>query len=893
MLSMTKVSAGMAGSYYKKDDYYLQEGIGEWQGKLADKLGLDLNIKENDFSALINGKDPNGNFSIKSGGHENKHLAGTDLTFSAPKSVSVAGLVLGDKNVIEAHKDAVQKSLSYMEDNLINVRQKLDGNKVEIHQTDNMLAGKFLHVTSREHDPQLHTHCLIMNMSQNANGDHRAIHYGDLYDNKMNMGQIYRNELAKNLMDLGYSIKTDSKGFFEIDGIDPKILDNFSKRSEQIKNSLDDLRVMYPNLSEPQLKEMAALDSRSSKEVKTYEELKGKWDKELQGIGIDKNDLKEQIANTVKQEKTYENVEYLIKDTINLVTDKEASFSKEAFFSIASKLSLGEYGLADIKTGFEKHNEIIQLKNGQFTTLEMKNKEHGIVNAVLDTKNTTSAIMNSSLDINCNIKNYEIKKGFELTSDQVNAVSHILSSKDKIIAIQGDAGTGKTTMLDALRTSLSDKDITLHGMSFTGKAASEIEDASGIQSSTLASFMNQDLDETKNKMFIIDEASMLSIHDMDKLLKKADDKTKIVLIGDTKQLQSIGAGKIFSSLQEKNAIDTVRMSQTQRQVTEDYKSIVKDIADKKMHEAYEKIDKSGKIHEIHDKDKRTDKIAQEYTKNPHNTIVVTTSNKDRRELNTKIRDLLKSEGVIKKSGEKLTLREDKNLSDVDKRFSHGYDIGNLVINTKEGVLGKLGQEGKVINVDEKNHKITVELSNKEIKTIDIRKHGDKLGVFKEVVTEITKGEKLVFLKNDKGLNVKNGQTGWVKGISSNGQLEVKMENGQEKIINTKTQYNYLAHGYAVTDYKSQGQTSKHVIYNANTQTKLNYNQAYVAITRGKESMQIFTDSKENFREKILVQQAKTTTLDNTKIQSIEKPDTAIKNNNEQILSMEMSKSGRS
>jgi hypothetical protein len=113
------------------------------------------------------------------------------------------------------------------------------------------------------------------------------------------------------------------------------------------------------------------------------------------------------------------------------------------------------------------------------------------------------------------------------------------------------------------------------------------------------------------------------------------------------------------------------------------------------------------------------------------------------------------------------------------------------------------------------------------------------------------------------LEVKNGQTGYVREVAAGGALSVTMDNGKEVSVNPRTGYNYLSHGYALTDYKSQGQTEKHVIYHADTKKGVSYNQAYVGITRGKESVTIYTDNKVTLLEKMKKEQSNTSTLDYT------------------------------
>jgi conjugative relaxase-like TrwC/TraI family protein len=126
MVSITNVSSGQASHYYQKDNYY-SKAEGQWQGRGAEKLGLQGEVKKEDFEKLINGKAPDGSFEIANGGEGHEHRAGIDLTFSAPKSVSIASEVLGDARVREAHKKAVSEALRYVESHYAQARQTASG----------------------------------------------------------------------------------------------------------------------------------------------------------------------------------------------------------------------------------------------------------------------------------------------------------------------------------------------------------------------------------------------------------------------------------------------------------------------------------------------------------------------------------------------------------------------------------------------------------------------------------------------------------------------------------------------------------------------------------------------------------------------------------------------
>ncbi len=880
MVSITGVSAGQASHYFNKDSYYAKSE-GQWQGKGAEYLGLQGDVSKEDFESLVNGKDPGGRFEIHNGGEGQSHRAGVDLTFSAPKSVSILSEVAGDIRVKEAHEIAVIETLNYVEKHFAQARQTENGITEKV-DTDNLIIAKFEHNTSRELDPQLHTHCVVMNMTQRDDRQWRALSNEKLFENKMLIGQIYRNELAANLKELGYCIQSDNKGLFEVHGIDQKILDHFSQRSEQIDAKIKELKDsgLYQNAGEQKLREIATLGSRVAKQDVDMNIVRESWDWRLQEQGCTKEQTQNAINKASEQARQAEvnriepkmNEYDIVRQATRILTEQESTFSKEDVLKTAGKLSVSEYRISELERAFYELNgdkEIKRLDENIYTTVEMQKIERDIVEKVRDGHDSKKSIM-SKEQVDNGIRSFEAQKGFNLTSGQKDAAEHILTSNDRIIGIQGDAGTGKTTMLATVREQLEKQGYDVRGLGFTGKAAAEVEMQAGIKSQTVDSFLaSKEISNGNSKqVWIVDEASMLGSRKMDELMKaseKAD--ARLVMIGDTKQLQAVEAGRMFSKLQETGDLKTVRMSEVQRQKDEQYKDVVKEISEKKIDRAFDKLEKQDRISEISDRQERLKTIVKDYTdKDYKNTIIVTARNADRNELNRSIRDDLKEQGKLDKNEHTFTVRESKNLSPIEKHFAQSYREGDVIIASKAGVIGRAGTEAKVVSTDQQKHQISVQTKDGNEHSIDLKTQGQNLAVYAEKQQQFSQGEKVVFLKNDKSLNVKNGQIGEIKSIDSDGRANIKMETGKEKNINFKTQYNYVDHGYAVTDYKSQGQTSKEVIYHADTSKGVNYNQAYVAMTRGKEDLRIYTDNKEQFKEQMKQEQTKTSTLDYEKSQ---------------------------
>src|SRR5665213_4013627 len=244
MLTISKpLSSSQAQSYHKLEftseaqSYYKQGDSvkGEWQGKLAARLGLAGEVSPLEFSRLADGihpqtgdqlvrhraateyKNPDGS-TTKSA----EHRAGWDATFSAPKSVSLTALVGGDEKVRDAHRAAVATAL----DELERYTQARIGGNNPAETTGKFIAAKFEHDTARPVDgyaaPQLHTHAVIFNMTERADGSTRALQERGFFDTQQFATAVYQSSLMYRLSQLGYEITPGRSGAPEVKGYTPE-----------------------------------------------------------------------------------------------------------------------------------------------------------------------------------------------------------------------------------------------------------------------------------------------------------------------------------------------------------------------------------------------------------------------------------------------------------------------------------------------------------------------------------------------------------------------------------------------------------------------------------------------------------------------------------------------
>ncbi len=199
----------------------------------AEAAGLTGDVGKADLERTLNGELPSGD---KVGQVENRR-AGIDLTFSAPKSVSLMAYVAGDKRILGkdgAHMTAVRQTMAWVEKNLAQGRKDIDGRKVPI-ASGNLTYGLFQHDTSRALDPQAHIHAVIANMTRMPDGKWQALHADKIWASNTVIGSIYHAYLRSEMEKLGYKVEATGKhGTFEIAGVPKDVIDAFSQRRTDI-----------------------------------------------------------------------------------------------------------------------------------------------------------------------------------------------------------------------------------------------------------------------------------------------------------------------------------------------------------------------------------------------------------------------------------------------------------------------------------------------------------------------------------------------------------------------------------------------------------------------------------------------------------------------------------
>jgi ATP-dependent exoDNAse (exonuclease V) alpha subunit len=313
-----------------------------------------------------------------------------------------------------------------------------------------------------------------------------------------------------------------------------------------------------------------------------------------------------------------------------------------------------------------------------------------------------------------------------------------------------------------------------------------------------------------------------------------------LLVGDTKQLSAVEAGNPFKSLQQAG-IKTSYLNESNRQRAPKLKLAVDLIAQGRIEEGFSRLDENGCIETVTPESK-IQAIANDYiTATPEErarTLVLAGTNFERLAITQKIREHLKTEGSLG-IATTITQLQAKDLTSVQMRYTHNFELGDLVMPTRNYKRRGL-EKGKLYEVVGKdNDQLTLKASDGQYLQVDTVFNK---AVYQHQQIEIAEGDRLRWTKNDRQLGRRNGQEFVVKAIAgSNAQIEY-LDNGQTEFIDLQ-QAQHLDYAIVSTTYSSQGKTADSVLMAAD-QT-IGQESFYVAVSRARYSLKLYTEDKDS------------------------------------------------
>lgn len=847
MLTLARViSADAAASYYEAaDDYYGEGGRAPsaWWGIGAAALGLNGIVEADQFRALLDGQLPNGKAMHRGG--EGPRTAGLDLTFSAPKSVSMQLLVGGDRRLLDAHQAAVTAALRYAEANLGGYRTTTEG-ETQAELSGNLVAARFDHDLSREADPQVHTHCVVLNMTQRADGRMRALDARPFYEQQKLLGAYYRAELARVVQELGYRIRrTYEDGRFELAHIDQRQVEAFSTRSRDIGAALAERGRDRASASAAE-REIAALGTRRAKD-RTVDRvaLRVGWQAKAAALGV--NWTPELSARLPIDPATA--ARGAVDFATAHLTERSSIVGRLALAQVALAHGTGQIGFEDVQRDIDRRvltGELMASDDGRrLTTSSAQAMERELLNIEARGRDAMpAAIAPPAQGELFGATNAVAPSGpaqeAALTDGQRKAAELVLSTHHRVVGIQGLAGTGKTFMLRAVSERLG-SDYHALGLAPSAAAARELASA-GFETMTVAGFLASGRALDDKTLVVLDEASMVSLRDMHAVLSAIERAgARAVLVGDTGQLKAVEAGAPFRQLQE-YGMATVRMGDILRQQNENLRAAVAAAADGQVADSLKKL--AATVAEVPHATERYQRIARDYAsrlpEDRAQTLAVAGTNRARRAINELVRQRLGLAG----DGVTATVLEGRDLTRAQVQSSLNYTAGDVieVLRHYDSLGLRRGDTAEVVRAETG----CITLRRKDGELVKWRPTAmPHVAVHRLEERELAVGDLVRFTANDYTRGVVNGQTGTVESVDgAGGRLELRVDAGQVLVLDLKQPLR-LDHAYCTTVHAAQGQTCDRVLVDADVSSAMaNQSLYYVAISRARNAVTLYTDDRE-------------------------------------------------
>jgi conjugative relaxase-like TrwC/TraI family protein len=890
MLTISKaLNASQAGTYHTKDfvsetqSYYAKDDalVGEWQGDLADRFGLSGAVSKADFMALANGQHPQtGEQMVKHriaseqtnpDGSITKtveHRAGWDATFSAPKSVSLTALVGGDERVRLAHREAVTAALSELE----RYTQARIGGNNPAEQTGRFVAAKFEHDTARPVDgyaaPQLHTHAVIFNVTERADGSTRALQERAFFESQSYATAVYQSHLMYKLRDLGYELERGRSGAPEIKTYSQEYLDASSPRSAKIREHLE-----RNGFSGPEAAEIAAHTTRERKQDLTKEQV-------LQAHREVAAEFGNQ-ASRVVAEARQRSIEHGIRQPSSVPAQEAITFARDHLFereavaderaimTAALRRSMGEATFSEVRDQFSARREQGQFRTvGQrtydsaqrYTTPETLAAERANIQQVRDGRHALAPMMTErEAFAQADTRSF-------LNDSQRRVVHEVLTSTDRIHGLQGLAGSGKTASLETIREGAEVKGYKVEGFAPTSRAVGQLREA-GIEASTLQSFLARKVEDTPGQrhLYMLDESSLASSKQMRDFLQKVSPEDRVLVVGDIRQHQGVEAGKPFEQMQQAG-MQTSQLDQIMRQKDAALLKAVQHLATGETEKGVELLAQQGRVTEVKNGVDRIAAIARDYAAQPENTIVVSPDNRSRQQINEAIRAELQSTGQLSPNGREFqTLAHRSDLTGAGRTWAALYNPGDVIrYESGSNTLGfERNSEARVVAVDARTNSLTVQKQDGEQVSYDPKRlYG--VNVFEERNRDFSLGDRIQFTAGNRDLGIANRDLGTITALEER-SITVRMDGKAEREVTfDPTKFRQLDHGYAVTSHSSQGLTADRVIANIDTDSSrslVNDRLAYVAISRAAYDARIYTNEATTLGERLATDVSKSAAID--------------------------------
>jgi conjugative relaxase-like TrwC/TraI family protein len=851
MLTIRAMSdgAGYAQRHLERNDYYAENErvAGHWFGKAAEQLGLSGEVTHEQFEALRQGLDPNTGESLRprqsadrtgpDGQVQSQGRAFYDNTISAPKSVSVMAIVGGDTRLIDAHREAVRETLAEVEA-IAATRVRMNGENTD-RTTGNIAMACYEHDASRELDPQLHVHCVAFNVTHDdVEGRWKALQAHPFYEQRGLLTNVYRNALARRVLELGYEIepRTDAKGRdlgFEIKGLSPELLAHYSQRSAQRDAAIADF--VERNHREPTANEIAVLvrETRSDKldeistaqvRAKQQERLTPEFRQEIEAV-------REAAADRSPDRPEPTDNVHSLHYALDHVFERVSVACEHEILETALEHGRGRVSVAELRDSLramENSGEVLR-SGPELATRGSLQRECEMIDMI-----------NAGLGEYDRLGGDRVPAPSKTLSDEQNqAVAFVLDSRDFAVNVQGAAGTGKTAMLREVTRELAHAGHLTTAVAPTQSAVEELHKA-GLDGAMTIDRLLQDREAQgflKGRVLLIDEAGMVSGRQMHALLELAESRdARVLFSGDTSQIQPVEACDALRVLENESSLKSVSLSQVRRQQDAAYRDAIESLRDDPSLGLEKLLDMDAvKLRAPLDRPKA---VAEAYLAAKGEALVVCPTHAEIDAVTFHIREQRRAAGELGE-GQMVERLEPLQWTTAQKSEPQNFKPGHVLVFHRDTRDARKHQAYTVVDVQDGS----IVTTGDDGSTVAFSgKHAKAFSVFERQQIEVAPGDHLLLQENRRGdLHATNGERVTVDRMDAEGFIHLNDGRVLPK------DYRQFDHGYAVTAHRSQGKSVDHVIVSGEAMSKELF---YVAASRGKKSVQVYTSDPEIFEQSI-------------------------------------------
>jgi conjugative relaxase-like TrwC/TraI family protein len=699
MLSIGKLGAGQENYYLEKvaegtEDYYSGEGEaeGQWLGDAATELGLVGEVEPDQLTAMLTGNNPAtgeplGLRAVPGRGP----VPGFDLTFSAPKSVSLLWGVGGAdvaREVAAAHQRSVEAALTYMQRNACWTRRGAGGS--EFVHGNGYLAAAYLHRSSRNGDPQLHTHVLIANATKGPDGKWTRLYHPAIYEHAKTAGYLYEAQLRHELSrSLGVQWQGVRKGIAEVAGFRDEWLREFSTRRAEILEAAG-------ADSSLRARQLANLTTRQAKERDVAPEtMRERWLSRAAGIGMDREAI-EATFNVEAQLATKLTLDQLDRQ----VTAHASHFDRrDAVQAVAELLPNGAPApeVESVADAFLTSDSVITVsetaKATRYTTQRIWELEREALKAAERMAAEPRAEAGELIAARV------IQSRQTLKPDQREMVRRLLAGREGIVVVIGEAGTGKSFATVAAAEGWAQAGYSLRVAAPTWRAANVLR-AEGLEATSIARLLG-DIDRGKawlseRSVLLIDEAGMVGSEDMAALVGHAEEAgAKLVLIGDPQQLGAIDAGGLFSAIADRS--EPVVLDEVIRHNHELDRDAAKRIREGEGSDALSLYRSAERVTVAEDAEQRREAMVEDWWasfREDEDALMISQRNAEVERLNAIAREVMRTEGRLGK--EEIEVGEARFAAG-DQVITRVNDHANEIYNRERWEIAQVDAEkGRVV-----------------------------------------------------------------------------------------------------------------------------------------------------------------------------------------------------